>query len=84
MPLRTFKMRFDEIAISSLAHKTTWSAGLTSIAASIAEWNWTAIIAGIATLGGFVVNWYYRHCDKKRKDAESAAHIAALKERCQT
>jgi len=83
MPQRIFNMRIDEVAVMSLAHKTTWGAGLTTIAASVAEWNWAAIIAGSATLGGFAVNWYYRHCDKKRKDAESAARIAALKTQAQ-
>jgi len=71
-------MRIDDVGVMSLAHKTTWGSGLTAIVASIAEWNWTAIGAFVATVGGFAVNWYYRHCDKKRKDAESAARIAAL------
>jgi len=70
-------MQFDEIAIISLANKATWTGALTSIAASVADWNLTAIGGFIAAVGGFVVNWYYRHKEDKRRQAESAAHLAA-------
>jgi len=80
MPQRIFKMRIDDVAIMSLASKTTWTGGLTSIAASVADWNLTAIGGFIAAVGGLAVNWYYKHRDDKRKAAESAARIAALKE----
>jgi len=73
-------MRLDDSAITSWAHKATWSSGLTSVTAAIADWNWTATIAGAVTLGGFVVNWYYKHQRHKREEAESRARIAALKQ----
>jgi len=73
-------MRIDDVAIMSLASKTTWTGGLTSVAASFADWNLTAIGGFIAAVGGLAVNWYYKHRDDKRKDKETAARLAALKE----
>jgi len=78
MPQRITKMSFDDVAIMSLAHKTTWGGGLTAVAASMAQWNWAAVVATTVALGGFFVNWYYRHRKDQREAAESAARIAAL------
>jgi len=82
MPQRILKM--DEVAIASWAHKATWSSGLTSVTAAMADWNWTAIIAGAVTVGGFAVNWYYKHQRHKRETLETTARIAALKQGCQS
>jgi len=79
MPLRLFKMQIDDVAIMSLANKTTWTGWLTSVAATVADWGLTAIGGFIAAVGGMLVNWYYRHKDHKRKSLETAARIAALK-----
>jgi len=72
-------MPLSDVAIMSIAYKATWSAGLIAIFTSMTQWNWTAIIAGIAALGGFFVNWYYRHKKDKRESAESLARISMLK-----
>jgi len=82
MPQRILTM--DETVIASWAHKAMWGSGLTSITAAMADWNWTAIIAGAVTVGGFVVNWYYKHQRLKLEKAETAARIAAIKAQSST
>jgi len=71
----------DAPAIKSTLIATLASAS-GSLGASIADWNWTAIIACVTGLATALVNiWFIRRRDR-RETEESRARIAALRERC--
>ena len=71
----------DAIEIKSSA-ATTYGASASSIVASVAGWNWTAIITGVVAVAGLAVNVYFQVRRDRRESRESEARIAALKERC--
>ncbi|WP_368640573.1 holin [Castellaniella ginsengisoli] len=71
----------DAIGIKSSA-ATTYGASASSIVASVAGWNWTAIITGVVAIVGLAVNVYFQVRRDRRESRESEARIAALKERC--
>jgi len=78
----------DAPAIKSTLIATLASAS-GSLGASMADWNWTAIIACATGLATAAVNiWFIRRRDKREEQArrdqqeESRARIAALRERC--
>jgi len=71
----------DAPAIKSTLIATLASAS-GSLGASMADWNWTAIIACATGLATALVNiWFIRRRDR-RETEESRARIAALRERC--
>jgi len=72
----------DAIGIKSSA-ATTYGASASSIVASVAGWNWTAIITGVVAVAGLAVNIYFQVRRDRRESRESEARIAALKERCE-
>ena len=82
----------DAVGIKSSA-ATTYGATVSSILASVAGWNWTAIITGAVAILGLLVQVYFQiRRDRRetresrardaREAAESAARIEALRSRC--
>lgn len=71
----------DAAAIKATA-TTIYGASASSIVASVAGWNWTAIITGAVAILGLALNAYFQIRRDRRETRESEARIAALKERC--
>jgi hypothetical protein len=86
MPQRIIKMKFSDSAVDALgialSSRATPVAGAASLVASMADWNWTAIIAGVATVVGLAANLYFQVRRDRRESAESRERVAALRERC--
>lgn len=55
---------------------TTYSASTVGLAASFAEWNWTAIIASVTAVFSFLMSWYFQIKKERREERESEAKIA--------
>ena len=101
MPHRTILMKVRDLieaipdtAAISLSSKVTLGSGGMGIFASVAQWNWTAIIASTVAITGLAVNYYFllrrdRREQKEfeirlaREQLESNARIAALQDRCE-
>lgn len=78
----------DATGISASQHTTIW-AGTGGILASMAQWNWPAIIASTIALLGLAVNIYFlRRRDRRereedrRREEMHRARLAALRDRC--
>ncbi|MCY1218793.1 hypothetical protein D9M72_307450 [compost metagenome] len=86
MSQRIRTMKLSDAAVDALgitlSSRATPVAGAASLVASMADWNWTAIIAGLATVIGLGANLYFQVRRDRRETAESRAKIAALRERC--
>lgn len=65
----------DAVGIS-LSTKATVGAGVASIFSSVAQWNWTAIIASLVAILGLAMNYYFQRRRDKRESLESAARLA--------
>lgn len=79
-------MKFSDTAVDALAisisSKTTYGASAGSLLASIAGWNWPAIIASAVAILGLIINLAFKIRRDRRESAESIERIAALRERC--
>ena len=71
----------DAVALS-VSSKVTVGASATGLLSSVAQWNWTAIIASLVAIVGLAANVYFlRRRDKRERDLH-AAQMAALRDRC--
>lgn len=73
-----------DAAAISISSKTTVGAGGAGIFASMAQWNWTAIIASAVALAGLAANLYFQRRRDKRERELHKAQMEALRERCRT
>ncbi|NLV87530.1 MAG: hypothetical protein GX025_10015 [Clostridiales bacterium] len=74
------------IAVSS---KVTVGAGASGIVASMAQWNWPAIVASSVAICGLAINFYFQHRrdkrdrdENRRKEELHQAQLKALQNRC--
>lgn len=84
MPQRFNDMRnsaIDATAIS-LATTTTWSGAGAGLFGFLTSVNWIGLAGVLIALGGLGANLYFQGRRDRREAAESAARIAALRERC--
>lgn len=59
-----------ESTISAAASKATYTGAGTSIMGWVLSSEFTILIGVMVAVGGFLVNWYYRHKEDKRQQAE--------------
>lgn len=71
----------DQIGVA-VSSKTTWAGALGGMAGWIASVNWLGVAGLLIAIAGFMTNLYFARRRDKREEAETAARIAALKERC--
>jgi predicted MFS family arabinose efflux permease len=71
----------DAVGIKS-SSATTYGASAGSIVATIAGWNWTAIITCAVAVVGLAVQIYFQVRRDRRETAESRARMEALRARC--
>ncbi|MFM9867037.1 hypothetical protein [Achromobacter xylosoxidans] len=80
-------MKISDTAVDTLAtsisSKTMYGASAGGLLASIAGWNWPAIIASAVAILGLIVNVVFKLRRDQREAAESRERIAALRERCE-
>ena len=73
MRLRDLIDAIPDTAAISVASKTTLGASGTGLLASMAQWNWTAIIASVVAIVGLVANLYFqRRRDKREREFHEA------------
>ncbi len=64
-----------ETAIATVGSKVTNAGAITSVLGWLTS-NEFALLVGVGVaIGGFVVNWYYRHQENKRQQAEHSARM---------
>lgn len=71
----------DQIGVA-VSTKTTWAGALGGFAGWLASVNWLGIAGLAIAVAGFLTNLYFARRRDKREEAESAARIAEIKERC--
>lgn len=59
-----------EATISAAASKATYTGAGTSVMGWVLSSEFTILIGLLVAVGGFFVNWYYRHKEDKRQQAE--------------
>ena len=73
MRLRDQIDAIPDTAAISVSTKMTLSASGTGLLASMAQWNWTAIIASVVAIVGLVANLYFqRRRDKREREFHEA------------
>lgn len=90
MNLRDLIEAIPDAAAISISTKTTLGAGASGLFASVAQWNWTAIVASTVAIVGLGANLYFQRRrdrrereDARRREELHQAQLAALKERCE-
>lgn len=71
----------DQIGVA-VSSKTTWAGALGGFAGWLASVNWLGVAGLLIAVAGFLTNLYFARRRDRREEAESAARIAAMKERC--
>lgn len=78
----------DTVGIT-VSSKVTVGAGAGGIVASMAQWNWPAIIASSVAICGLAINFYFQHRrdkrdkeENRRKEELHQAQLQALGKRC--
>lgn len=72
----------DNIGIVA-TNKTMWGGAWGGVVGWLANVNWLGLAGFLIALAGLVANVYFMRRRDKREEAESAARIAALKDRCE-
>jgi predicted MFS family arabinose efflux permease len=72
----------DAVGIKS-SSAATYGASAGSIVATVAGWNWTAIITCAVAVAGLGVQVYFQIRRDRREAAESRARMEALRARCE-
>jgi len=72
----------DALAIKT-SSATVYGASASSILATMAGWNWTAIITCSVAVFGLVAQIYFMARRDRRERREHEERLAALKERCE-
>ena len=72
-----------DTAAISVSTKATIGASGTGLFASVAQWNWTAIVASAVAVIGLAANLYFQRRRDKRERELHKAQMEALKARCQ-
>jgi len=89
MPQRILRMNYDVPAAAADAAGvktsaiTTYGASAGSIVATVAGWNWTALVTCAVAVVGLVAQLYFMVRRDRREAAESAVRIAALRGKCE-
>lgn len=65
-----------EAAIAASASKTTYAGAGMSITGWLLSNEFAILFGLILGLAGFIVNWYYKHKDDRRKEREHAARMS--------
>ena len=58
---------------------TAVTTGIGGLVASMAQWNWTAIIGATVAVLSFAINWYFSHRRHRTEKVESQLRQALLK-----
>lgn len=72
-----------EVVGVSVANKATVAGAVTGALGWVAQINWIGLAGVIIAVLGLLTNVYFQHRRDKRETAESAARIAAMRERCE-
>ena len=59
-----------EATISTVASKATYTGAGTSVMGWVLSSEFTILIGLMVAIGGFLVNWYYKHKEDRRQQAE--------------
>lgn len=83
MRLREIIEAIPDASAISVSTKATIGASGTGLFASVAQWNWTAIVASAVAVVGLAANLYFQRRRDKRERELHQAQLAALRERCE-
>lgn len=72
-----------EVIGASVANKTTVAGAITGAVGWLAQINWVGLMGVLFAAIGLAANIYFQLRRDRREAEESAARIAALKERCE-
>lgn len=72
-----------EVVGVSVANKATVAGAVTGALGWVAQINWIGLAGVMVAMLGLLTNVYFQHRRDKRETAESAARIAAMRERCE-
>lgn len=72
-----------EVVGVSVANKATVAGAVTGALGWVAQINWIGLAGVIIAVLGLLTNVYFQHRRDRRETAESAARIAAMRERCE-
>lgn len=63
---------------AAVSSKVTYSGAGTSVIGYLASSEFAVLAGVVIALGGFCINWYYRHREDKRAQDEHRARMALL------